>query len=501
MEFGERITWALGSCTVLVAVCQLLVFFVYPLLAPRSPQKGANKNFHHLQRAANSEIVPVRESPQGFTGSSAVSCVFPSHRTGWAALIEAFFLGLAGSTLISDALFHLIPEALISVLESSALLNGSSHITAADVLNLGFWAIGGMLLVTLVEALVHSNIPCFSIFRWCNESSSHDSHELSPRERLEICNVRGSSFEHLVTPEQPRTGPDFEADHHHCSNSKEDNRNVHPHPNHHHDHHTGLCNHGFTHLILEDEERYSEDDDDACLDEAFPLPHQEVSCPKSRRNSNSFESSSNRKSQAKSQLTTTDASPSTDHADELTPVQLERPHTAPGSLPISESKTFKENRNHYHHHHVANPVKQIMLRSTAVANLIAELLHNFVVSEMLKNSHIYRTGSRLLISLCSSQDGLAIGIAFLSGPPSIGIATSIAIFAHEVPSQIADFIILLRGGFSPFVAYCLNFGVAVGIHIGAVAALLGMLLLHFIAVVTLHTPVLVLPTSFVIRYS
>ena len=45
-------------------------------------------------------------------------------------------------------------------------------------------------------------------------------------------------------------------------------------------------------------------------------------------------------------------------------------------------------------------------------------------------------------------DGAVIAAAFLSSVP-LGIATGIAVIAHELPQEVGDFAILLDSGFSP----------------------------------------------------
>lgn len=56
-------------------------------------------------------------------------------------------------------------------------------------------------------------------------------------------------------------------------------------------------------------------------------------------------------------------------------------------------------------------------------------------------------------------DGVAIAVAF-QVDPSLGIATTIAVAAHEIPQEIADFVVLRKNGFSRNRALLVNFASA-----------------------------------------
>lgn len=70
-------------------------------------------------------------------------------------------------------------------------------------------------------------------------------------------------------------------------------------------------------------------------------------------------------------------------------------------------------------------------RATAVVLLWGDALHNFV-------------------------DGLVLGVSF-GVSTEVGIATSIAVFAHEVPQEIGDFAVLLESGMPRRRAFLLNY--------------------------------------------
>jgi zinc and cadmium transporter len=78
-------------------------------------------------------------------------------------------------------------------------------------------------------------------------------------------------------------------------------------------------------------------------------------------------------------------------------------------------------------------------------NLIGDAVHNFL-------------------------DGVILAGAFLLGA-HLGIVTAVAVFLHEVPQEIGDFGVLLKGGFSRKKALAANFLVALTAFLGAGAAL------------------------------
>ena len=73
-------------------------------------------------------------------------------------------------------------------------------------------------------------------------------------------------------------------------------------------------------------------------------------------------------------------------------------------------------------------------------------------------------------------DGIAIALSFAAGP-AVGVATTIAIFFHEIPQEIGDFGVLLHAGYSKRKVLFYNFLSACASILGAV---LGLLLLPYI---------------------
>ena len=97
-------------------------------------------------------------------------------------------------------------------------------------------------------------------------------------------------------------------------------------------------------------------------------------------------------------------------------------------------------------HHCHNPEAREHIHPVGKMNIIGGGLHNFI-------------------------DGLIIAGAFLVNIP-LGIATTIAVIAHEIPQEISDFCILVYSGYSKSKALLLNFLSAVAAVIGAFAGLL-----------------------------
>ncbi len=95
---------------------------------------------------------------------------------------------------------------------------------------------------------------------------------------------------------------------------------------------------------------------------------------------------------------------------------------------------------HWHHHHTEG--KDI--HTFTYLNIVGDGIHNFT-------------------------DGVIIAISFMASP-AIGIATTIAIVAHEIPHEVGNFAILIYGGFSRMKATIYNFLSALTAFIGAMAA-------------------------------
>ncbi|HKZ79080.1 MAG TPA: ZIP family metal transporter [Pyrinomonadaceae bacterium] len=65
-------------------------------------------------------------------------------------------------------------------------------------------------------------------------------------------------------------------------------------------------------------------------------------------------------------------------------------------------------------------------------------------------------------------DGVVIATAF-SSSISLGVLTSLAVIAHEIPQELGDFVILIESGWQRWTAYWANFLSSLGTFAGAIA--------------------------------
>ena len=100
---------------------------------------------------------------------------------------------------------------------------------------------------------------------------------------------------------------------------------------------------------------------------------------------------------------------------------------------------------HWQHCHM--PITKTHVHPFAYMNLVGDSLHNFI-------------------------DGIIIASSYIISIP-VGIATSIAVFLHEIPHEMGNFGILVHGGFSKAKALLLNF-------LTALCSFLGVLIVFFL---------------------
>ena len=99
---------------------------------------------------------------------------------------------------------------------------------------------------------------------------------------------------------------------------------------------------------------------------------------------------------------------------------------------------------HWRHCHIHDSKEHI--HPFAMMNLYGDAVHNFI-------------------------DGMIIAASYLVSVP-VGIATTLAVILHEIPTEIGDFGVLLHGGFSKGKALFYNFVTALTAVVGAVVSLL-----------------------------
>lgn len=102
-----------------------------------------------------------------------------------------------------------------------------------------------------------------------------------------------------------------------------------------------------------------------------------------------------------------------------------------------------EGDGHHHHHHF----DEEQAGRGGLSVLVGDSIHNFC-------------------------DGIIIAAAFLADP-HLGLVTSLAIIAHEIPQEVGDYIVLLNAGFSRAKALLFN-------AISGLAAVAGGVLGYFI---------------------
>lgn len=101
---------------------------------------------------------------------------------------------------------------------------------------------------------------------------------------------------------------------------------------------------------------------------------------------------------------------------------------------------------HFHHNITSESGIKKRYESYTIMSLWADSIHNFV-------------------------DGIIIGGSFLVNT-QLGIATTIAVLLHEIPTEVGHFGVLLKGGFSKYRALFWNFLTALTSFLGVILTLL-----------------------------
>lgn len=118
---------------------------------------------------------------------------------------------------------------------------------------------------------------------------------------------------------------------------------------------------------------------------------------------------------------------------------------------------------------------------TVMATVLAGMVVFFVLEKLVIWRHCHnsacevhgRAAPLILIgdAFHNFVDGVVIAAAFFTSIP-LGVATSLAVIAHEIPQEVGDFAILLDSGYSPVKALALN-------GLSAITALPGALIAYF----------------------
>jgi zinc and cadmium transporter len=101
--------------------------------------------------------------------------------------------------------------------------------------------------------------------------------------------------------------------------------------------------------------------------------------------------------------------------------------------------------------------------------LLERWLHGFHGHEG-SHAHAQASRARVLIGdgVHNFIDGVMIAASFLADP-RLGIATTVAVAAHEVPQEVADYAILVQSGVTPRRALALNFASGLFALVGVLA--------------------------------
>jgi zinc and cadmium transporter len=119
--------------------------------------------------------------------------------------------------------------------------------------------------------------------------------------------------------------------------------------------------------------------------------------------------------------------------------------------------------------------------------LLAGLLGFFLLEKFLRLPHVHAhfgeqheheahhsrqpAGTIILVgdAFHNFVDGVVIATAF-SSSVSLGVLTSLAVIAHEIPQELGDFVILIESGWARWSAYWWNFLSSLATFVGAVVA-------------------------------
>lgn len=123
------------------------------------------------------------------------------------------------------------------------------------------------------------------------------------------------------------------------------------------------------------------------------------------------------------------------------------------------------------------------------ATVLAGLLGFFLLEKLLiwrhchagdcaahSTEHFHQPAGTLIVlgdGIHNFVDGVLVAAAFLADI-QLGIVTSLAVAAHEIPQEVGDFAILLQSGYSPSRAFVYNMLSSLGTVVGGLLAYFGL---------------------------
>lgn len=130
---------------------------------------------------------------------------------------------------------------------------------------------------------------------------------------------------------------------------------------------------------------------------------------------------------------------------------------------------------------------------TLSATVLAGILGFFLLEKLLlwrhchahdcathSEGHFHQPAGTLIVlgdGIHNFVDGILIGAAFLSDT-QLGIVTSLAVAAHEIPQEVGDFAILLQSGYGATRAFLFNLLSSMGTVLGGLLAYYSLAQLH-----------------------
>jgi zinc and cadmium transporter len=122
-----------------------------------------------------------------------------------------------------------------------------------------------------------------------------------------------------------------------------------------------------------------------------------------------------------------------------------------------------------------NPVIEVPALQTKYRAASGGIQNARAVKSTHSHDHSERSGMMIMIgdTFHNFVDGILIASAFMVDV-KVGIVTSIAIIAHEIPQEVGDFLILLHSGYSKKQAFAFNLVSSFATLVGGVAAYLAL---------------------------